>query len=152
MQKRILIIRRGLFGDTIVAIKALKYLKKITENNSKIDYLSDSHPNSEFLTSKQVIGHLNLIDNFYNFYVKNNIKSIVLNIKLFFELFGKYDMLIILECNYSNSSLFIRKSRILGKFLLIKNILYDKVESNIRDSSSKYISTNLLDLIKFNLI
>jgi hypothetical protein len=146
-KKNILIIRRGLFGDSIVAINALEYIRNKEDLNIQLHYLSDFHPKKDFLTSKDVLSHLNLIDNFYNFQSFSTIRGCINNFFLFLKLFKKYNKLIILECNYSSSSIFIKRSIKLGNFLGISQIVYDNCTTLHRDKSQVYIATNLLNFI-----
>jgi hypothetical protein len=146
-KKKVLIIRRGLFGDTIVAIRALEYIRKYEASDIQIHYLSDAHLEKNYLTAKDVVGHLNLIDSFFNFRTFSNVKNFLFNFNLFFTLFSKYDKLVILECNYSSSSFFITKCKFLGILLGIKQIIYDLEIPRNRDNSCLYISSNLYEFI-----
>lgn len=146
-KKKVLVIRRGLFGDTVVAIRALEFIRSYEHPDVEIHYLSDIHTGRSFLTSKCVIGHLQLIDMFLNFRAFSNLKNFIYNLNLFLKLFGNYNKLVILECNYSTSTLFIKKCRFLGILLGIKSVIYDNEIPMKRDNSHVYISTNLYNFI-----
>jgi hypothetical protein len=146
-KKKILIIRRGLFGDSVVAINAIMYIRNMEKSDIQIHYLSDSHPKTNYLTASDVIGHLNLIDKFYNFRTFSEISGFVHNLNLFFLLLFRYNKLIILECNYSSTTVFIKRCRLLGFFLGINNIVYDHKTCSERDNSNIYIGTSLYNYI-----
>jgi len=156
--KKILIVRRGLLGDTLVAIPALRLIKK-SFPDSYIHYVSDQHIGKSFASPQSVLFDLNLVDSFSRWVFSH---SFVFRITSLLRLIIKlrkdnFDLAILLERN-NRGVWYIRGNKFFLSLCGVKHIVTDSMEtSRTRNESGKLIRLNheadyLLELLYRNNI
>jgi heptosyltransferase III len=126
--KNILILRRGLLGDSLVAIPALRLIKS-TFPDSHICYVSDHHPERSFVSPKNVFCNLNLVDSFLSWSVSRSIVFRIISLLSLIRTLRKVDweMAILLERN-NRGTMYI-KSQIFFLYLCgVRNVVTDNLE------------------------
>ena len=156
--KKILIVRRGLLGDTLVAIPALRLIKK-SFPDSYIHYVSDRHIGKSFVSPQSVFSDLNLVDSFSNWDVSQSVVFRIISLlRLIIKLRkDNFDLAILLERN-NRGARYIRSNKFFLSLCGAKHIVTDSLEiSRTRNESGKLIRLNheadhLLELLYRNNI
>ncbi len=123
---RILLFRRGLLGDSLMTIPALKIIRK-QNKNANITFLSEKHKNKNLVSPKKVLSNFRLIDHFLQFNVGSNLLSKIYEIIKFLiiQRRQKYDYAYFINTsNYSKSYLFF--NFIFLKLLNSKHVIIPK--------------------------
>jgi len=138
--KNILILRRGLLGDSLVAIPALRLIKN-TFPGSRIHYVSDFHPGKSFVSPDSVFHNLNLVDSFSNWSIERSTTLRIISLLSLIKDLRKldFDTAILLERN-SRGVLYIQSQRLFFRLCGINNIVTDAFKANIlRDKNGKLL-------------
>ena len=138
--KNILILRRGLLGDSLVAIPALRLIKD-TFPDSCIHYVSDHHPGKSFISPKSVFFNLNLVDSFSNWSVGRSIIFRIISLLSLIKTLRKvdWDMAILLERN-NRGILHIKSQKFFLSLCGAKHIVVDNLKvGKTRDEKGKLL-------------
>ena len=156
--KNILILRRGLLGDSLVAIPALRLIKSAFPN-SRIHYVSDHHPGKSFISPKSVFCNLNLVDSFSNWSVGRSVIFRLISLLSLIKALRKvdWDIAILLERNNRGVS-YIKSQKLFFSLCGAKHIVTDSLKvRKIRDKEDKLLHLDheadyLLELLQRNNI
>ena len=138
--KNILILRRGLLGDSLVAIPALRLIKSAFPD-SCIHYVSDHHPGKSFISPKSVFCNLNLVDSFSNWSVGRSITFRIISLLSLIRTLRKvdFDMAILLERN-NRGTLYIKSQRLFFRLCGVDNIVTDDFKTDtLKDKNGKLL-------------
>ncbi len=123
---KILIFRRGLLGDSLMTIPALKIIRE-KNKNINITYLSEKHINKNFVNPEKVLSNFKLVDNFLQFNVGSNKLFKIFEIIKFLisQRKQRYDLAYFINTSdYSRIYLFF--NYLFLKFLNSKNVIIPK--------------------------